>query len=297
MKPRCFSLESLLTLSALSVLMLLAASPGRAQSGGTPGTPGTPVTPGQATQGTPAPLTPTPLPLDLSVIHLDTPVIPAKGGLDGYLDIRTFGGDEDLLYTSIGVQYGFGNSWSGVLRGTFAGRDNLSVAGGAAFIRHGGSDVELAARYQLPRDPRFAGLVGISFPHTAAQSDPVITLGASAAFPLGKRATGYLNPKTVLLKDNLLLGLGIGVRATLSERISLLADITPLLAGQNTRSTDDGDRERRLVYGIGFRFARPASPLSFDIGYANGTGRTTGSSLTPGLGGAGAIYAGLTLRR
>ncbi|MBC8102751.1 MAG: hypothetical protein H7Z41_09210 [Cytophagales bacterium] len=265
MKLRCLSLLT---------LMLLAASPGGAQTGG-----------------------PLPLPSDTSLIHLDTPVVPPKGGLVANLEIRAFGGDEDLSYTGIGVQYRFGDNWSGLLRGTFAGRDNYSLPGGAAAIRHGGSEVELVAKYRSVKDPHVAGLIGISFPDTAAQNDPVLTLGASAAYPLGKTAAFYLNPKAILLRDNLLLGFGFGVQARLSNRVSLLADITPLLAGENTRSTDDGDRERRSVYGIALRIARPDNPLSVDIGYSNGTGRTTGAALTPGLGGASAFYAGLTLRR
>jgi hypothetical protein len=265
---------SLPALSALGAVILLA-TPGHAQTGGPQ----------------------IPLPPDLSLIHLDTPVILGKGGTGANLEIRALGGDEDLVYTSLGVQYGFGNGWSGLLRGTFAGRENFSLPGGASAIRHGGSDVELAAKYQPANSRRYAGLIGISFPGTAAQNDPVITLGASAAFPLGSRATAYVNPKAVLLQDNLLLGLGIGVRAQVSEAISVVADFTPLLSGDNTRSTDDGDRERQSVYGIAVRIARPESPLSFDIGFANGTGRTTGASLTPGLGGTGGLYVGLTVRR
>ena len=146
------------------------------------------------------------------------------------------------------------------------------------------------------KNGRFGGLLGINFPDTAAQNDPVITLGVSGAFPLGKKATGYLNPKTVLLKDNTLLGLGIGVQARVSDTLLVLAEVTPLLTGNNTRSTDNsenGKRERRAICGIGLRYAPANKPFGIDIGYATGTGRTTGSSLTPGLGGAGAFYAGL----
>ena len=274
-----FSRSALSVMSALGAVVLLA-TPGGAQTG-SPQTGGTQVPP----------------PPDLSLIHLDTPILVGKGGVGANLQVRVFGGDEDLVYTSIGVQYGFGNNWSGLLRGTFAGRENFSLPGGTSAIRHGGSDIELAAKYQLPNNGRFAGLIGVSFPGTAAQNDPVITLGASAAFPLGSRATACINPKTVLLQDNLLLGVGIGVQAQVSEAISVLADFTPLLSGDNTRSTDNGRRERRTVYGIAVRIARPESPLSFDIGFANGTGRTTGASLTPGLGGTGGLYVGLTLRQ
>ena len=40
-----------------------------------------------------------------------------------------------------------------------------------------------------------------------------------------------------------------------------------------------------------------AANLALDVGYANGTGRTTGASLTPGLGGSGAFYVSLRVSR
>jgi hypothetical protein len=238
-----------------------------------------------------------PLPKETSLVHLDTPAIPARGTFVTNLELRTFGGDEDLVYTGIGVQYGFGNGWSGLARGTFAGRENHSLFGGSAAIRHGGSEVELAAKYQPKATDRVAGLIGITFPDTSAQNDPTLTLGIAAGLPVGKSITLYTNPHVIFIKDNTLVGLGLGVRARLSDNLSLIADVTPLLTGDNTRSTDDGTREWRTIYGVGVRFTNPKTPVSFELGFANGTGRSTGSSLTPGLGGSGAFYAGLTLRR
>ena len=54
---------------------------------------------------------------------------------------------------------------------------------------------------------------------------------------------------------------------------------------------------RRDVYGAAVRFGAADGRWNVDLGYANGTGSTTGFSLTPGLGGSGAFYIAFTARR
>ena len=248
----------------------------------------------QNTNVTPAGLIP--LPSDTTLVHLDTPALLVEKAVDARLDFRVFGGDENVTYTSLFVQYGFGDGWAGVLRGSFAGRKNHSLSSGD-FIRHGGSDIELLAKYQPKNTDRVVALLGIALPDTSAQNDPVITLGIAAGAPVGRGITAYLNPRAVLVEDNALFGLGLGVRARIGENAALVADWTPLLSGENTRRTSDASRKRESVYGIAVRFARPDTAVTFDLGYANGTGSTTGFALTPGLGGSGAFFAAVSYRR
>ena len=59
----------------------------------------------------------------------------------------------------------------------------------------------------------------------------------------------------------------------------------------------NGNRKHRDVYGGALRFSSSNGRVALDVGYANGTGRTTGTSLTPGLGGSGAFYVSLRVSR
>jgi hypothetical protein len=47
---------------------------------------------------------------------------------------------------------------------------------------------------------------------------------------------------------------------------------------------------------VGLRLRSPRGDASLDLGYANATGLTTGTSLTAGLGNTGAFFLSLTLR-
>jgi hypothetical protein len=257
--------------------------------------------PGYAQDNTTPPLA---VPPDPVLVHLDTPSVPGKGAGAARVDVRFFGGDEDTVYTGLSASYGFGDGWAGILRGSFAGRKTFTFPSGD-YIRHGGSDVELLAKYRFKSNSpvAVAGLLGVSFPSTPAQSDAMLTLGVAASTPIGSGFTAYLNPRAVFIKDNTLAGIGLGVRARLSDTLFLIGDGTAVIAGDNTRRTSDGSRRQSALYGVALRFspkAKKASDysLGFDLGYTNSIGSTTGFGLTPGLGGGdGAFYAAFSVRR
>lgn len=240
-------------------------------------------------------------PMDLPraprLVDLDTPAVLSKGGISGNIDVRFLGGNEDSVYTSLGVGYGLGHGWEAVVRSAFAERKSLLLPGSAGTIRHGGNDVELLAKYQLPKQPGIAGFIGIAFPGTPAQGGAVLTLGGAGAVNVTRGVTAYINPKAVFLDSNTIFGIGLGLRARLSDRIALIADWTPLVSGDNTRNTTTGARTSRDIYGAALRFTDARDNFSLDLGYSNGTGATTGASLTSGLGGSGAFYFSITARR
>src|SRR5438045_934227 len=64
-------------------------------------------------------------PPDSKLIHLDTPHTMDRRGTGFRLDVRPFGSDEDLLYTSLALHYGLCSTCEAILRGTFADRKNL----------------------------------------------------------------------------------------------------------------------------------------------------------------------------
>jgi hypothetical protein len=220
----------------------------------------------------------------------------------GRLDVRAFGGDEDLVYPGLGLRAGIGRNVEAMIRGSFTDRKSLGLPGGGS-IRHGGSDVELALRFGWERpdatasSASVAGLIGVSFPSTPAQDDAVLTLGASLAVPAGERIQLFVNPRAAFIEDNTLFGIGLGATARLGDRVSLVGDYTPLLSGDNTRDTTTGGLKRRDVWGAAIRFGSADDRVLVDLGYTNAVGFTTGFSLTPGLGGSGAFYLSVRARR
>ncbi len=235
---------------------------------------------------------PLPIPPDPTLISLDTPSVQDRGRFAARADIRVFGAKEDLIYGGFGLHYGVGAGFEAIARGVFAGRETLALPGGGS-LRHGGGDLELLAKYQPPGMPYLAGLVGVAYPMTPAQDGVSVTLGLSAAYRPIQQITGYLNPRVVFIDGNTLVTLGVGLRGEITPQLALLGEWLPSVAGDNTRNTGTGALDSLDVWGAAVRFGpfgREAR-VSLDLGFTNGTGTTTGSSLTPGLGGSGALYA------
>lgn len=238
------------------------------------------------------------LPRDSQLVHLDTPVVLEQGKWTGRVDVRAFGGDESTTYTSLAMHYGLRKDLEGILRGPFASPTTLNL-GGESALRHGGSDLEMAAKYRLHTSTTtpMALLAGVSWANTPAQSDVFLTLGLTSSSEIGSRITAYLCPRAVLVNSNTIVGIGLGARAKLTDTAAIVADYTPVVAGHNTRDTTTGDRMRRDVYGVALRLSSRNAAWSFDLGYANGTGSSTGFGLTPALGGIGGFYGAITYSR
>ncbi|MCW3055015.1 MAG: hypothetical protein JWN14_4185 [Chthonomonadales bacterium] len=248
-----------------------------------------------------AQVAPDDLPPPTALINLDDAGLLKKGQISEHLDLRAFGGGEDLFYTNLGVHFGLGHNWEAAIRGSSADRTNFAIPG-VGVIRHGGNDVELLARYRfLHADPESSkvsvtGLVGVGLPSTPDRTAASVTLGLSASTSFKRRVTLTLNPRAVLLENDVLVGIGIGAQVTLAKGVSLVGDYTPILSGDNTRNTVNGGLMRRDIYGAAFRFSSSDSNVFFDLGYTNGLGSTTGLSLSPGLQGSGAFYFAITAR-
>lgn len=239
-----------------------------------------------------------PVPLLAQTIHLDAPVVAAAGKRACTLQVRSFGDAENLTYLQAGYTTGLGCGWESALRISAAELKGYALAGGSA-IRHGGSDIELVARRQPWEGKPIVLQAGIAQPRTPARGKPCFTLGASAGWTPGADLALTLNPKAVILKENALVGVGMGLAARVGSAWTLIADCTPLVTGDNTRSTIDGGKIRRTTYGAALRYnAREfGDGVTVDLGWTNGLGSSTGTSLTPGLGDAKALYVAVTARR
>lgn len=212
------------------------------------------------------------------------------------LGVRLFGGDEGLAYVDGSYRRGIGQDSEVLLRISAAGRKDLALGGDRA-IRHGGVDVELALRRKPWANSPVALQVGLAEPTTPARSTPCLTLGADAAAFRCRAFQVTVGPKAALFRHNSLVGVGVGISARVAEGWSLAAGCTPLIAGDNTRDTSDGSMMRRTLYSVALHYACRDGALTAGLGWSNATGCTTGSSLTPGLGGSQAITLTIGARR
>src|SRR5262249_1276517 len=113
---------------------------------------------------------------------------------------------------------------------------------------------------------------------------------------LGRGLTGVFHPRAAFIKDNELVGLGIGAEGRLASNVWLVGEWTPMATGQNTRNTTTGALQQRDLFLAALRISSNEGRTRVDLGYTNAIGGTTGFSLTPGLGGSGAFYIAIGYR-
>lgn len=231
------------------------------------------------------------------LINLDTPAIVEPRTFAFAADLRVFGSREDNVYGAVEARYGLRERIEVLLR--FVGGEQKAFFGPGFRINYGGRDFEAAVKYQLEELPNAAVMVGFSAPRTPAQKEVVATAQFLYHRELGSRATVYFTPKAVFVEDNPLVGIGGGASVRISDDLEAVGDITGLVAGNNTRSIFTGAKQRREVWGVVVRYTpfREQDHFSVSVGATNGMGLTTGTSLTPGLGGSTAFTLGITYRR
>ncbi len=232
------------------------------------------------------------------LINISTPNITAPQQLSFRADSRIFGGDENTTYLGAGIRYGLSNNWEVGVGTSLAQFSSFTLPGGGV-VRHGGSDLELTAKYGVTQAGKSAisGQIGVGLPNTPAQKSAHLTLGLAGSMSVASGVDVYINPRVVFITDNSIIGLGIGGKAKLSRQISLIADYTPILSGANTIDATTGTQRSHDVYGAALRFLTNNGAVSIDLGWTNGVGFTTGSSLTSGLGNSSAFYVTLNFKR
>lgn len=233
------------------------------------------------------------------LINVATPDILAPRQWGARADLRVFGGDENTTYFGLGVRYGLSNNWEVGIGSSMAQFENFTISGGGGTIRHGGTDVELAAKYNTHQTGVYglSGQIGVGMPNTPAQKTAHITAGITGSMSAGSSLDFYVNPRTVLVTNNTIVGLGFGARVKITNQVSIVGDYTAIIGGANTIDTSTGNQRSHDVYGAALRYSTRHGSIGFDLGYTNGTGFTTGSSLTSGLGSSGAFYVALNLKR
>ena len=232
------------------------------------------------------------------LVNISTPSIVAPQQLGFRADARVFGGDENTTYGGAGIRYGLAANWELGVGASLAQFENFSLPGGG-IVRHGGTDLEISAKYAVKQSFRSAisAQVGVGLPNTPAQTSTHLTLGLAGSLNVGSGVDVYLNPRAALITDNSIIGLGMGAKIKLARQISLVGDYTPILSGANTVDVNTGTQRSRDIYGAALRYAANGGSVAVDVGWTNGTGFTTGSSLTPGLGNSSAFYITLNFKR
>ena len=232
------------------------------------------------------------------LVNISTPNIVAPQQLGFRADARVFGGDENTTYGGADIRYGLASNWELGVGASLAQFENFSLPGGG-IVRHGGTDLEISAKYAVKQSYKSAtsAQVGVGLPNTPAQTSAHLTLGLAGSLNVGSGVDLYLNPRAALITDNSIIGLGIGAKIKLARQTFLIGDYTPILTGANTIDVNTGTQRSRDIYGAAIRFALGGGAASIDVGWTNGTGFTTGSSLTPGLGNSSAFYVTLNLKR
>lgn len=223
------------------------------------------------------------------LVNLTTPseVLNEPGKSWGDVSFRAFGGDDKLLYTNLWAEHGLAKSWAVDVRADLASFGTFN--GPVGPVRFGGSDVELLGRYQTAPGVITFGAADIDTPAQGHRIAGVV----SAQVPLQmKEDSLFLEPKVVFLRDNSLVGLGVGADVRLMKGISLMADWTPMLAGDNNIDPNTGNRTRVQLVGFGLRFRDLSPGLTLDVGVTNATGITTGTSMTPSTGDNLGFYVG-----
>jgi hypothetical protein len=232
------------------------------------------------------------------LVNISTPSIVAPQQLGFRADARIFGGDEDTTYFGAEIRYGLAANWELEVGTSIAQFESYNIPGGGV-IRHGGSDLEISTKYSVKQSNKSAisAEFGVGLPNTPAQQSAHLTVGLAGSLNVGSGVDVYLNPRAVLITANSIYGLGMGAKAKLSRQLSLIADYTPILAGANTIDTTTGAMRSHDVYGAALRYLTNNGTIAVDLGWTNGTGFTTGSSLTPGLGNSSAFYVSLNFKR
>lgn len=233
---------------------------------------------------------------ETGLVNIATPETLTAKQIGLRADVRAFNGDENTVYVGPGVRYGLSDNWELGVSSALAQFRTFAAAPGN--IRHGGSDVELAAKYATRQSGKYAysAQIGIGLPHTPSQLGPILTLGMAGSVAPCSRFVLYVNPRAAMVANNTIVGFGFGAKIKLTNHVSLLGDYTPILTGVNTANVTTGGAVGRDVYGAALRYVLGQGVAAIDLGWTNGSGLTTGSSLTPGLDKSSAFYAALSVK-
>ncbi|MBL8088083.1 MAG: hypothetical protein JNM85_08465 [Chthonomonas sp.] len=211
--------------------------------------------------------------------------------IDVTVGVSVLGKTESNAYGTLKLSRSVGNGMAVDLMGTMGSRKRFAGTGFA--IRHGGSDIELRLRRET--DGNASGSLGLAIASTpAGRSAPFLTLSGETRMAGNDKTSVSLVLRAATRVSSSLYGTGFRADTKLNNMDAYFEGLW-VSGSENTYSINTGKREQRAVYRLGVR-PQLGGKLKFELGVTNQLGRTTGMSLTPGLGKGLGGYVELTTR-
>lgn len=229
------------------------------------------------------------------LVNVDTGYVPKFGEYRIALRANFMVGHEDAFYGDVELLTGLSQGLAILARTSVADYHDFRRTG--FVIEHGGSDIELMARYQVPMVQGLTVDAGVAFPHTPAQDEAFFTAAAVYQVP-SKVGDVYLGAKGVFREDSEIYALTAGAAIPAGKHLEVVGDVTVPIRGRNTLSTTTARGAEGALVGLGVRYAPNyrGLPLVYEFGLTNAVGRTTGFSLTPSLGESYGFYFGVGVK-
>lgn len=207
------------------------------------------------------------------------------GQIDAKIGVSRLGAKENNTYLHYSFSKAVASGYRGELLGTFGSRK--TYAGPGFNIRYGGSDVE--ARLHCEKNAQVQGYLGGAYVSTPAGKNRLHGV-AGLQFNLANNPTGRFDlvGRMATRSKSTLIGVGFSANWQ-SPTYGASAEVLAVTGGPNTYNENTGIKQRRPVFRLGVNRALKDGTV-LELGVTNQMGRTTGGSLTPGLGKGVGIY-------
>ncbi|MCE5236987.1 hypothetical protein LLH23_00665 [bacterium] len=226
-----------------------------------------------------------------------------KGANVGWTDWRFWDGEDNKTY-AFGLTGKVADNWDGSVTFQAAGTEGEDPIGGA--VRK--SDLQLLAldagwqvrdtNWKIVLNPgcEFVTADALGTNAVTGESadwgDMIGTFGVVCERQYGSW-TWIINPKLAGWKDDVVatnyqtvegfgtvIGIGVGLRKQMDDRLVLMADVTPIISGDNSLDMDTNEVERTLVWGVGATYLLlPDSNTWLTVFGSNAFGTTPATSL------------------
>ena len=192
--------------------------------------------------------------------------------------------DDDNEYYSVQLKHVPVDWLSLEAVGTFASEESITTP--YTTLCYGGDSIELRAKARLYEDADvcFSIMPGVEFSDTPAQDTEHMTLQLMLTHYATPDIQAHLTPKFAFLDHNTVMGVGLGAEFRVHPQVRLLADVTPIVVGDNTRN-EMGCLDDSIIWGFGVRVNPDLASDDWlvDVTVGTGKGQTTSYELTPGI--------------
>lgn len=210
--------------------------------------------------------------------------------VDLTIGVTSLGAKESRTSGYLGLSKVMPNGTTAQLHATLGSKKTF--AGNGFNIRYGGSDIELRLGRNVSDTTKiFGGLAVADTP--SGKSRPYLSFGASTELYKNTGMSLTAVGRMVTRTESQLYGVGARIDVPMKQ-VHLYAEGLHVSGSANTYSITNGSSQQRPVYRLGL--SSNWRGHDFEVGFTNQTGRTTGGSLTPGLGKGVGFYGEFKVR-